>query len=146
VGQDMASLVEELQGTPGAEEAARARFAAEPEALGPPPLLPSPAEVRQGKLAGAGAGGGGGAGTGVAAGAGAGGTSRSVGASDAGGSSGDGVDPDDVMNGVPPGMKLFRNPGPYDRRYYFDDTKPPGKIVALDPLREKPRPERPSSS
>jgi hypothetical protein len=99
--------------------------------------------VRQAKLTAAAGGAAGGASAG-GGGVGSGGVGRG-GSAGGGGSAGPGVDPDDVMNGVPPGMQLFGRPGPYDRRYYFDRTRG-GTIVGLDPLREKPRPERPSSS
>lgn len=110
-----------MHGLPGSREETMARLGAEPGPRGPIPLLPSPAEGRQARAAGAAAAAG-------------------------GGSSGDGVDPDDVTVGVPPGMKLIGKPGPYDRRYYMGEDRMGAKIVGLGPLREKPRPERRSSS
>jgi hypothetical protein len=112
-----------MRGLPGSGEETLERMAAEPGPRGPIPLLPSPAEARR-----------------VAEG----------GGPDGGGSGGGGapaeVDPDDVMFGVPPGKKLIGKPGPYDNRYYMGHDFMGSKIVGLDPLRERPRPERPSSS
>jgi hypothetical protein len=119
-----------MHGLAGSREETMERLAAEPGPLGPIPLLPSPAEARQARLA--------------ATGGGAGGTSSNGATSTS--TSGDGVDPDDVMVGVPPGRKLIGKPGPYDRRYYMGEDHMGAKIVGLDPLREKPRPARPSSS
>jgi hypothetical protein len=122
-----------MRGLPGSREETLERLAAEPGPRGPIPLLPSPAEARQARLA---AGGGSPAGSG----------GLSGGGSPGGGASSGEVDPDDVMFGVPPGRKLIGKPGPYDRRYYMGEDRMGAKIVGLSPLREKPRPERPSSS
>jgi hypothetical protein len=126
-----------MRGLPGSGEETLERMAAEPGPRGPIPLLPSPAEARQARRAGGGGPSGGASGGGA--------SPNGGGPSGSGGATG-AVDPDDVMFGVPPGKKLIGKPGPYDRRYYMGHDFMGSKIVGLDPLREKPRPERPSSS
>ena len=85
------------------------RLRADPPPKGPIPLLPTPAEARQARLAAA----------------------EGNGASQAGASRDSGID---MTVGLPPGSTLIGKPGPYDRRYAIGYDHVGAQIQGFDPV------------
>jgi len=121
----------QMIGLAGSEEAVMERLRAEPAPKGPIPLLPSPAEARQARLAAAEANG----------------TAAQSGEAPGSGSSP--LRGLDMTVGLPPGSTLIGKPGPYDRRWAMGSDHVGAQIQGFDPVLsrdDKPPPEGSGSS